>query len=192
MPESTKKGRRQAERGSHIDLGFGDLFKGLGGFLDVVTELAEKAEQMQERQGEFTLGKTASGKPIHGVYGLSIRTAAGGAPTVERFGNIRESEDGPVVADTREPLADVFDEDGSVLVVVELPGVSESEIELVVEEDILSLKTTGQRRYEKEILLPAVADAKTMVKTYTNGILEVRVNSAAPASSDENQAAGSR
>ncbi|MHB0874800.1 MAG: Hsp20/alpha crystallin family protein [Anaerolineae bacterium] len=188
MSEGTSKRKRRTggdtsphRSGSGLDLGFGDLFKGLSGFLDVVSDLAEKAEQVQERQGEFTLGKTASGKPIRGVYGFTVRTAAGGMPTVEQFGNIRESESGPVVADVREPLADVFDEDGSVLVVLELPGVAENEIELAAEQDILTLRTTGQRRYEKEVLLPAVVDATTMTKSYTNGILEVRAQKAGTA-----------
>jgi HSP20 family protein len=79
-----------------------------------------------------------------------------------------------VVDETREPLVDVFDEDGSVLIVVELPGVAENEIELASEDDILLLKTTGRRRYAKEILLPAPVDPATMTRSCTNGVLEVR------------------
>lgn len=172
MPEKTT---RKTDSGVHIDLGFGDLFKGLGSFLDVVSDLVEKADEIKEKQGEFVAGKTASGEPIRGVYGFSIRTATGGGmPKVESFGNIRETEKGPVVDETREPLVDIFDEDGSVLVVVELPGVAEGEIEVSVEDDILALKTTGRRRYAKEILLPAAVDPATLTKTYTNGVLEVK------------------
>ena len=173
-----EKRERKTEGGVHIDLGFGDLFKGLGSFLDVVSDLVEKADEIKEKQGEFVAGKTASGEPIRGVYGFSIRTMAGGVPKVESFGNIRETEQGPVVAETREPLVDVFDENGSVLVVVELPGVAENEINLAVEGDILSLNTTGQRRYAKEILLSAAVDPATVTKTYTNGVLEVRAQKA--------------
>jgi len=169
-----EKKERKAEAGIHIDLGFGDLFKGLGSFLDVVSELVDKAEEVQERQGEFTVGETPRGEPIRGVYGFSNRTAVGGMPKVESFGNIRETESGPGVAETREPLVDVFDEDGSVLVVIELPGVAESDIELTVEGDILSLNTTGRHRYAKEILLPAAVDPATMTQSCTNGVLEVR------------------
>jgi HSP20 family protein len=176
MPE---KRERKTDSGVHIDLGFGDLFKGLGSFLDVVSDLVEKAEEIKEMQGEFVAGKTASGEPIRGVYGFSIRTATGGMPKVESFGNIRETAKGPVVDETREPLVDVFDENGAVLVVVELPGVAEGEIQVTVEDDILSLKTTGRRRYAKEILLPSAVDPATLTKTYTNGVLEVRAKKAA-------------
>jgi len=171
------KRERKTEGGVHIDLGFGDLFKGLGSFLDVVSDLMDKADEIKEKQGEFVAGKTPSGEPIRGVYGFSIRTAVGGGmPKVESFGNIRETEKGPVVDETREPLVDVFDENGSVLVVVELPGVAEGEIEVTVEDDILSLKTTGRRRYAKEILLPAAVDPATLTKTCTNGVVELRAN----------------
>ena len=179
MVEQRKKKERQAEGGAHIDLGFGELFKGLGSFLEVVSNLVEKAEEIQERRGEFTVGKTPSGEPIKGIYGFSIRTAAGGMPKVESFGNIRETEKGPVVDETREPLVDIFDEGDSVLVVVELPGVAEGEIEMSVEDDILALKTTGRRRYAKEILLPAAVDPATLAKTYTNGVLEVKAKNVA-------------
>jgi HSP20 family protein len=178
MPE---KRERKVEGGVHIDLGFGDLFKGLGSFLDVVSELVEKAEEIKEKQGEFVVGKTPSGEPIRGVYGFSIRTATGGGmPKVESFGNIRETEKGPVVDETREPLVDVFDENGSVLVVAELPGVAEGEIEVSVADDILAPKTTGRRRYAKEILLPAAVDPATLTKAHTNGVLEVKAKKATP------------
>jgi HSP20 family protein len=169
-----EKSTRRTDSGVHIDLGFGDLFKGLGSFLDVVSDLVEKADEIKEKQGEFVAGKTASGEPIRGVYGFSIRTATGGMPKVESFGNIRETEKGPVVDETREPLVDIFDESDSVLVVAELPGVAEAEIQVAVEDDILSLKTAGRRRYAKEVLLPAAVDPATLTKTYTNGVLEVR------------------
>jgi len=175
-----KRERKTTDGGVHIDLGFGDLFKGLGSFLDVVSDLVEKADEIKEKQGEFVAGKTASGEPIRGVYGFSIRTATGGGmPKVESFGNIRETDKGPVVDETREPMVDIFDENGSVLVVVELPGVAEGEIEVSAEDDILTLKTTGRRRYAKEILLPAAVDPATLTKTYTNGVLEVKAKKVA-------------
>lgn len=170
-----KKDKPAFEGSINIDLGFGNLFKGLGNFLDVVSELVEKAEEVKERTGEFSAGTTAKGEPVRGVYGIRVSTLAkGGAPKVDTFGNIRTTEKGPVVDERREPIVDIFDEDGSVLLVAELPGVAEEDIELSVEGDILTLATTGKRRYAKEILLPAAVDAASVQKSYANGILEVR------------------
>jgi len=174
-----KKDKPTVEGSINIDLGFGNLFKGLGNFLDVVSELVEKAEEVQERTGEFSAGTTAKGEPIRGVYGIRVSTLnRGGAPKVDTFGNIRSTEKGPVVDERREPIVDIFDEAEAILLVAELPGVGDEEIEVSVEGDILSLTTNGKRRYAKEILLPAAVDAATVQKTYANGILEVRAKKA--------------
>jgi len=104
-----------------------------------------------------------------------VRTGVGGVPHVEHFGNIRSTESGPEVAEVREPLVDVFDEKDEIVIAAELPGVSEEEIQVEVQEDVLSLQTNGARKYAKEVLLPAAVEADSLKKTYTNGILELRL-----------------
>lgn len=158
----------------HVDLGFGGLFKGIGNLLDLVGNLAEAGETMN-RSGELKFGDS---EKMQGVYGFSIRTGLGGLPKVESFGNIRESEAGPVVADTREPIVDVFDEGEKMLVVAELPGVARKEIKVEVNGDVLALSTTGTRKYAKEVLLPAAAKDEEPALTCNNGVLEVRLEKA--------------
>jgi HSP20 family protein len=158
----------------HVDLGFGGLFKGISNLLDLVGNLAEAGENLN-RTGEFKVGDN---EKMQGVYGFSIRTGLGGMPKVESFGNIRETDTGPVVADTREPIVDVFDEDATMLVVVELPGVAQKEISVEVNGDVLALSTTGMRKYAKEVLLPAAAKDEAPTVTYNNGVLEVRLSKA--------------
>jgi len=170
--------RRQKKEAEHkaeasFDLGLGGIFKGLGDFLDALSNFTEAGEREYARTGEFKV--KGLGEKGQGVYGFSVRTGIGGIPHVERFGNIRAGEEGPVVAEVREPLVDIFDEDGEILVVAEIPGVSEEEIEVEAKDDVLSLETTGERKYEKEILLPGPVSAKKMEKTFKNGILELRL-----------------
>ena len=163
-----------------FDLGFGGLFKGLGDFIDLLSETVEASEASEsgeaevKRSGEFRV--KGLGDKGRGVYGFSVRTGVGGAPRVERFGNIRASDAGPVVADVREPLVDVFDEGDEIVVAAELPGVADDEIQVQVREDILALETQGERKYAKEILLSAAAEAASLRRSYKNGILEVRLN----------------
>jgi HSP20 family protein len=182
MPEPNQNtGKRKArpagesEPEINIDLGLGGLFKGLSNFMDALGDLVEKAEPSEEtRSGEFKV--KGLGDKAKGVYGFSIRSGIAGGPRVEPFGNIRSTKEGPVVSDTREPLVDVFDEEREVLIVAELPGVAEAEIQADVQDDILTLTTTGERKFAKEILLPASADPGSLRKTYTNGILELRLS----------------
>jgi HSP20 family protein len=153
---------------ARIDLGLGEILKGLGGFIDLVSELGEGKEI--RRSGELR----GPGE-VRGVYGLSIKSL-GGVPVVEQFGNIRPTERGPEVSDVREPLADIFDEADHVLVVVELPGVVDEGIKIEVEGDILTLQASGrERRYAKELLLPAQVDAASLQRSFQNAILEIRL-----------------
>jgi len=80
-----------------------------------------------------------------------------------------------VVADVREPLVDLFDEGKEFVLVAELPGVSLEEIVIEIRDDVLCLQTSGDRKYEKEILLSKAVDPKTLTKTFKNGILELRM-----------------
>jgi HSP20 family protein len=59
-------------------------------------------------------------------------------------------------------------------VVAELPGVSEEEIKAELSEDILTISTSGERKYAKEVLLPCKVKPESMSKTFKNGILEIR------------------
>ena len=168
------KGKQQEEEPKvTLDFGLGGLFKGLGDFLDVFSDMIPTDESEVTRSGEFKV--KGLGDKAKGVYGFTVRTGLGGIPKVERFGNIRPTEEGPVVADVREPMVDIFDEGKEIVLVAELPGVSEEEVKVEVRDDVLSLQTTGERKYEKEILLPGKVNGKSMGKTFKNGILELRL-----------------
>jgi HSP20 family protein len=147
-------------------ISFGGLFKGLGNFIDLASKLSEEGV---ERRGEIT----GLPKGAKGVYGFSIRTLAG-KPVIESFGNIRETAKGPVVEEVREPMVDIFDEKDRILVIAELPGVSESEIKVEVTGDILNLAASDRdRKYAKEILLPSKVNPDSVKTAYKNGILEI-------------------
>jgi HSP20 family protein len=158
-----------------INLGLGGLFKGLGGLLNLVSEMAEKGETEVTREGRAAIrGLGTQGKAM---YGFTVRTGLAGIPRVERFGNIvRETEEGPVVEEAREPIVDIFDEKDEILVIAEMPGVEEGGIKLEVKGDILTIAAEdGGRKYSKEVILPAAVDPGAMTSSYKNGILEVKL-----------------
>ena len=150
-------------------ISFGGLFKGLGNLIDLADKLREEGV---EKKGEIR----GLPKGARGVYGFSIRTLAGKS-VIESFGNIRETARGPVVEEVREPMVDVFDERDHILVIAELPGVSESEIKVEVAGDILNLTASDKdRKYAREILLPGKVKLESIKTSYNNGILEITLD----------------
>ncbi len=150
-------------------ISFGGLFKGLGNLIDMAAKLNEEGVA---KSGEIK-GLPRGAK---GVYGLSIRTLAGKS-VIESFGNIRETAKGPVVEEVREPIVDVFDEEDHILVIAELPGVSEDKIKIELTGDILNLTASDtDKKYAKEILLPSKVKPSSLKTTYKNGILEIKLD----------------
>ncbi len=171
------KSKAPKRSGDEGFLGLGNLLGGLGPLLEKLGELAEKGEELR-KVGEIQ-GLDSEGK-LRGVYGFTIRTGLKGndpSVKVEPFGNVRPDErtGRPVVHEVREPLVDVFEESDHVLVIAEMPGVSEEDIQLELRDDILSITAgQGEKKYHKEILLPAAFPAEKMTRSCRNGILEVR------------------
>lgn len=155
-----------------IGLGLGGLFKGMGSLLEVVAKMADEGKEEASKTGTVE----AMGGKVKGVYGFTVRLGLGGKPVVEQFGNIRETPSGAAVTETREPLVDVLDEGDHILVIAEMPGVEEKDIQVKAEGDILEITaSSGERRYHKEVLLPSPVDTEKVAASYRNGILEVRL-----------------
>ncbi|NCO23943.1 MAG: heat-shock protein Hsp20 [Candidatus Infernicultor aquiphilus] len=173
MAEKEKKEEKEGQE-FDFDLGkvkFGGIFKG-------ISDLISLADKVTKEAGEIKKFGEIKGLPkeAKGIYGFSIKTLAGGKPLVETFGNIKKTPKGPTVEEEREPLTDVFDEKEEVRVYAEIPGVNEEDIKLDLKGDILDiLAKSGDRKYHKEILLPVKVKSETLISSYKNGILEVKI-----------------
>lgn len=110
------------------------------------------------------------------VYGYSVKIGPDGKPEIREFGNVKPSRLGPQVKEEREPLVDIIETDGEIHVVAELPGVEKKDIKLHGTEDTLSISVdTPQRKYFKEVTLPAKVNVKGAKTEYKNGVLEVKI-----------------
>ncbi|MBI5166144.1 MAG: Hsp20/alpha crystallin family protein [candidate division NC10 bacterium] len=154
--------------------GLGSIFKGIGNLIDLISDMVEEGETEVTRTGE--LRGTGKLRDLKGVYGFNVKIGLGGTPTVETFGNIKETKEGPVVEEVREPLTDIFDEGDSFRIIAELPGVEAGDIKVDLKDDILAIVAEGRdRKYHKEVLLPSKAESTPPALFYRNGILEVQV-----------------
>jgi len=167
------KGKKKKEEGIGFDFGIGGLFKGIEKLIDLAADLEEAGGEIK-KEGEIDLSHLRKG--MKGVFGFSIKTAVGGKPIVEPFGNIKKTPKGPIVEEEREPMTDVFDEKEEVRVYAEMPGVNEEDIKFDLKADILDISAqSGERKYHKEVLLPVQVKKEGLSYTYKNGVLEVRI-----------------
>ncbi len=174
MTEEQKGKQDKREAGTDFNIGdhftFGGIFKSIGNLIDQATKLSEEGGEINKK-GEIKLGNE-----MKGVYGINVRTMAGGEPKIETFGNIKKTPNGPKIEEEREPIVDIFDEKDHMLIVAELPGVSEKDVNFEIEGDILKLSAkSGERKYLKEILLPHKVEEDKIVSSYKNGILEIKI-----------------
>ena len=116
------------------------------------------------------------------VYGYSMTVGPDGKPKVREFGNVKSplrgrgfSRTAPEISSELEPLADVTTTDKEVKVVVEMPGVTKSNIKISAYNNSVEVQTTdsAEGKYHEVIDLPEEADIETARSTYNNGILEI-------------------
>jgi len=73
-------------------------------------------------------------------------------------------------------MVDTFDEGDFILVVAEMPGVSDPDIKYEIKGDILIISCENKdRKYYKELLLPALIDEKKITYSNRNGIVEFKL-----------------
>ncbi len=158
---------------------FGGFLGGLGNILDKLGELAEKGKELHELK-EFG----GEGNSPKGVYGFTIRSniadrgSKDAGLKVEPFGNVRrDAQTGrATVHEVTEPPVDVFEEEGHVLIVAEMPGIGDEDLKVELRDDILTIAAErGAKKYRKEVLLPSSFDPASMTRTCRNGVVEIKL-----------------
>ena len=143
--------------------GFGELVKGL-----------EKSAAFQERlqaaniEVERRMGKAP---PLSRAGGAGRSIIPPGTNLKARRTTL--GKEAFVAAPQRDVITDMFDEGDNLVIIVELPGIDEKDIEIEVKGDRLALfaRSPG-RRYHKDIVLPCSVKEKPGL-TYKNGILKI-------------------
>lgn len=157
----------------------GGLLDGMANLIGKLGELAEKGQELK-RSGQFESDDKQS---IAGSYGFSVKFGAGrssdDAIKVTPMVADKPKRSSPPARESREPHVDVFDETDHVLIIAEMPGVSEEQIELEFEQTQLTLIGVSPRiRFEKRIELGRVFEPSDVTTGINNGIVEIRLNRA--------------
>jgi HSP20 family protein len=158
------RGRKKKSREDRL-MGLGEFFNGLGSFIEKLGELSEQGEELH-KTGEIR----GPDDRLRGIFGFNVKVGLGDEGLkVEPFGNVRKDE-------VRQPMVDVFDEGDHVLVVAEMPGVGEEDLQLELKDDVLIIAAErGEMKYRKEVLLPDTFSAGQMSHSCRNGVLEVKL-----------------
>ncbi|RLF47430.1 MAG: Hsp20/alpha crystallin family protein [Thermoplasmata archaeon] len=153
------------------------------GFEDIFEEFDERFRRMQQYMNKLIRdameGKISGmeGKPY--IYGWSIRIGPDGKPEVREFGNVPTRPG--ITEEVREPLVDVIEGDDKISVTAEVPGVKKEDIDLEITDNTLKIKVdTKDRKYYKEVELPAEVDPNSAKATYQNGVLDVELKKLKP------------
>jgi HSP20 family protein len=153
-------------------------FEGGGGILKGLGDLIEKLGNLENGEHSETGEINGSGKDLKGIYGFTVKVGLGGdKPRVEPFGNIRRDRESgrTVVQEVREPSVDIFEEDDHVLIVAEMPGIAAEDVHITVEEDLLTFSAEhGDKKYRKEVLLPASSSREKTQVSCNNGVVEIK------------------
>lgn len=164
------------------------FFRGLGDIDDIFREMEETMERefgelAKKAPSELIRERTLpNGTKVKRwgpfVYGYSVTIGPDGKPQVREFGNVKpETRLGRPsigISEKREPLVDIMETDDEVRIIAELPGVEKESIKLHATENSLTISVdTPQRKYNKELDLPANVDPKKAKSSYKNGVLEI-------------------
>lgn len=158
-------------------------------FEEMQRELFEEIQRMMDTLPKDLVKETRTPTGIkrqYGpfIYGYSITIGPDGKPVFRQFGNVSPAAlpRGLEVKVEREPLVDVFEEEKSVKVVAEIPGVKKEDIDLTVDGNRLIIRVdTPERKYYKEVELPAEVSTTNVKAGYNNGVLEVSFPKKEPA-----------
>jgi HSP20 family protein len=136
--------------------------------LDRYFDEFEKTVQDSIRSS-LSAGESLLRKPV--VSGVALGLTPEGRPSVQFFGDRIEGRDG-----FRTPIYEqMLDENQETLrLIVELPGVEKDAIDISAQEEKVVVKTTQpERKYSVEVPLKNEVDPESGRATYSNGLLDV-------------------
>jgi HSP20 family protein len=149
----------------------GQFIPGLGGIIKALEasspEFRKKiADTDAEIKHRIDVGW--SSKPVVDYHVSTRPIRRGPGKTTPQVESVRMPAQGPV----REPIVDVLEGKDGITVIAELPGVSEEELNIKLDEADLHISAG---HFSKKITLPHVAK-EIREKSYKNGILQIKLN----------------
>lgn len=149
---------------------------------DIFDEFEEQIRRIHRQMNNLyrdTLRGTIVDKPR--IYGWSFRIDSTGKPIFQEFGDIPSINKSREPTEYREPLIDIQETDNQIIVTAEIPGVSKEDIDLEITADTLIIDVDSKdRKYYKEVSLPAEVDSDNSEAIFNNGVLSITLKKLRP------------
>jgi HSP20 family molecular chaperone IbpA len=142
-------------------LNLGDLLRGLGGILDTAQNVDGKGRSTVHKIGRFGSNNPSKIK-LECNFNMKMGDLQAGA---SKFENNR----------TMEPIVNVFEEEDYILVISELTGIEENQIQIRIIDSCLEIYAFGVQNYQATIPLPCSIDEKTIIYQYKKDTLEITI-----------------
>lgn len=165
-------GNRDNSEDDKID----NLFKGLNRFVDIISDMVETGKSLSQFSGE--IGDLNKQDKIHGKYGISIGFCDGNKESINQIRDTvnRKTKKGRETIKEFEPAFDIYEEEDRILIVMEMPGVSEENIALSQFGKELEIAAESSfRKYKKRIQLSIEPENTEINKSVKNGILKITI-----------------
>ncbi len=176
----------ELEKGSHeqnedIQMGgivhnvVSQFIPGLGG---IIKSLEESSPEFRKRIADtdaeikHRIDVGWSSKPVVDYHVSTRPLGHGPGHAARRAAPRTESVKMPASAPHREPIVDVMEGKDGIMIIAELPGVSEEDLRMNLEGDTLEI-TAGQ--FSKKIAMPRTAKS-IIEKSFKNGILHIKLD----------------
>ncbi len=187
-----------------LGIDFGELIKNWVGDIDIKTliEKPEEIEKLRTKIEEERAKLQETQRRLREKYGDAIRIdydirigsllgrpqdlRIGGGEFFTRLDQLAKERarralpikkfEVPSGEEIREPFIEVFDENEHLEVLAELPGVEEKNIQVNISENKITISATNKnRKYQGETTLPTNVEVIPQQKTYTNGVLKIKL-----------------
>ena len=153
--------------------------KGLIGLISDLAKLTENSETYQKR---IKLGEKGvidfhvAARPLKGFNSAKPINSFKFNKLNEKDSTHRQELSPTDSIKESEPIVDVFEEGQNIRVMAELPGVSENDVKLDIENSTLIISTVAStRKYYKRIELPKSVKKEAIEFSCKNGVLEVKL-----------------
>jgi HSP20 family molecular chaperone IbpA len=159
-----------------------DVLKGISDLVDLVQKMEAEKKTEENITGNFQLPRDKNF--FQGSYGFSVKL--GGLPDSPRCGQPRTIDAGRAAKEKKmpaavwEPVMDIFDEGGTLQIVVEMPGATEDQVNIEISGSMLDIAMEkGGAGVIKSVPIPCPVKPESLRYTVRNGILKIILDKAA-------------